>query len=64
MVDRGWIESQRSGRAQILRLTLAGSALLARALPAWRRAQGQAQRPLSQDAVDTLRMVSGPPARG
>ena len=63
MVGKGWIESQRSGRAQILRLTAAGSALLARALPSWRRAQGQAQRRLSKDAVDTLRTVSGPADR-
>lgn len=62
MVGKRWIESQRSGRAQVLRLTPAGSALLARALPAWRRAQRQAQRLLSQDAVDTLRLVSGPAA--
>jgi DNA-binding MarR family transcriptional regulator len=60
MVGNGWIESQRSGRDQMLRLTPAGSALLARARPAWRRAQGQAQRLPSEDAVNTLRRVSGP----
>lgn len=62
LVGKGWIASQRSGRAQMLRLTPAGSAVLARALPAWRRAQRQAQRLLPREAVDTLRLVSGPAA--
>lgn len=62
MAGKRWIKSQRSGRAQILRLTPEGSAVLARALPAWRRAQRQAQRLLSQDVVDTLRLVGGPAA--
>lgn len=62
MAGKGWIESQRSGRAQILRLTPAGSTVLADALPAWRRAQRQAQRRLSTDVVDTLRLVGGPAA--
>ena len=62
MVGKGWVASQRSGRAQMLHLTPAGSALLARALPAWRRAQRQAQRLLPPDAVETLRLVSGPAA--
>jgi DNA-binding MarR family transcriptional regulator len=57
MVEKGWIESQRLGRAQMLRLTPAGSALLVRALPAWRRAQRQAQRLIPQDTVDALRLV-------
>jgi DNA-binding MarR family transcriptional regulator len=59
MVRRGWIESKREGRAQLLHLTAAGSAVLASALPAWRGAQRQAQRLLSRDAVETLRLVSG-----
>lgn len=62
MVGKGWIESRRSGRARMLRLTPAGSTVLVRALPSWRRAQRQAQRMLSLDVVDTLRMVSGPAA--
>ena len=64
MVGRGWIESRREGRAQRLRLTAAGSAVLVSALPAWRRAQSHAQRLLSRDAVEMLRQVSGPAAAG
>ena len=60
MAEKGWIESKREGRAQLLRLTAAGSAVLTSALPAWRRAQRHAQRLLSRDAVATLRLVRGP----
>lgn len=62
LVGKGWIASERSGRAQMLRLTPAGSDVLSGALPAWRRAQRQAQRLLPRDTVDTLRLVSGPAA--
>ncbi len=55
MVSNGWIEVQRSGRTQRLRLTPDGVATLARARPAWQRAQRHAQRLLSRDIVDVLR---------
>ena len=64
MAGKGWIESERAGRAQTLRLTPAGSAVLASAFPAWQRAQRQAQRLLSQDAFETLRLISGPAGGG
>jgi DNA-binding MarR family transcriptional regulator len=64
MVGKGWIESKRAGRAQMLRLTPAGSAVLASAFPAWQRAQRHAERLLSGDAVEMLRQVSGPAAAG
>jgi DNA-binding MarR family transcriptional regulator len=60
MVKNGWVTSDRSGRAQVLHLSQAGASVLARALPAWRRAQRQAQQVLSLDAVGMLRLLSGP----
>jgi DNA-binding MarR family transcriptional regulator len=64
MVGKGWIESKREGRAQMLHLTAAGSAVLASALPAWRRAQRRAQRLLPRDTLEMLRLVGGPAAAG
>jgi len=55
MVTHGWIDARRSGRSQILRLTASGATILASALPAWHRAQRQAQRLLSESTVDSLR---------
>jgi DNA-binding MarR family transcriptional regulator len=60
MVKNGWLTAERSGRAQVLRLAPAGAAALADALPAWRRAQRRVQRALSLDAVEMLRLLSGP----
>ena len=49
---RGWIEKRpaEDDRGQKLRLTKAGSVLLARAIPHWRTAQRQAKRILGDDA--------------
>jgi DNA-binding MarR family transcriptional regulator len=55
MVTNGWIDMQRSGRSQRLRLTPDGLATLARARPAWQRAQRQARRLLSREMIDVLR---------
>lgn len=63
MVDNEWIESRRSGRAQLLRVTDTGAALLERALPAWRHAQRQARALLPPHAVETLSLLEGPGSR-
>jgi DNA-binding MarR family transcriptional regulator len=72
LVKHGWIQANRSGRSQTVRLTATGASLLANAQPAWERAQRAAQRLLSRELVDTLRQRPGfkveaamhPPAAG
>ena len=53
---RGWVESERGRDARCveLRLTKAGSALLSRALPQWRKAQRNASRVLGRDGAELL----------
>lgn len=57
---RGWLESVpgRDARSHALRVTDAGRALLARAVPAWQKAQRQAADLLGPDAVAALGRVA------
>jgi DNA-binding MarR family transcriptional regulator len=57
MRANGWLEkvSAEDARVHSYQLTGAGSALLDKAVPAWRSAQGQAQRLLGDAGVQALR---------
>jgi DNA-binding MarR family transcriptional regulator len=57
---RGWLEVARGddARSHRLRITPAGSALLAECLPAWRKAQQRARKLLGADAVAALAGVA------
>jgi DNA-binding MarR family transcriptional regulator len=57
MRANGWVEevSGDDARVHSHRLTQAGSALLDRTIPAWRRAQGEARRLLGDAGVQALR---------
>jgi DNA-binding MarR family transcriptional regulator len=56
MRTKGWLEevSGDDARVHSYRLTATGRALLERAIPAWRRAQHQAQRLLGDAGVQAL----------
>jgi DNA-binding MarR family transcriptional regulator len=56
MRANGWLEevSGDDARVHSYRLTKAGTALLARAIPAWRGAQGEARRLLGDAGVEAL----------
>jgi DNA-binding MarR family transcriptional regulator len=57
MRANGWLEevSANDARVHSYRLTETGRALLDKAIPAWRSAQGEAQRLLGDTGVQTLR---------
>jgi DNA-binding MarR family transcriptional regulator len=57
MRANGWLEevSGDDARVHSYRLTEAGRALLRKAIPAWRRAQGEAKRLLGDAGVQALR---------
>ena len=57
MRDNGWLEevAEDDARVHSYRLTEAGRALLEKAIPAWRSAQGEAQRLLGDAGVRALR---------
>ena len=57
MRANGWLEevSADDARVHSYRLTEAGRTLLDKAIPAWRSAQGEAQRLLGDAGVQTLR---------
>jgi DNA-binding MarR family transcriptional regulator len=61
MRANGWLEevSGDDARVHSYRLTEAGRALLDRAIPAWRGAQGEAQRLLGEAGVQALRRFAG-----
>ncbi len=56
MKARGWLEvvADEDGRAQPFRLTAEGRKLLAKAVPAWKKAQRQAQTLLGTAIVNQL----------
>lgn len=56
MKARGWLEviTDEDGRAQPFRLTAQGAKLLAKAAPAWKKAQKQAKEILGEGMVDQL----------
>jgi DNA-binding MarR family transcriptional regulator len=53
----GWLEEMSGGDARVhsFRLTKGGRALLDKTIPAWRRAQGEAQRLLGDGGVQAIR---------
>jgi DNA-binding MarR family transcriptional regulator len=57
MRAKGWLEpvSADDARVHSYSLTAAGKSLLASAIPAWKGAQGQAQRLLGEAGVNALR---------
>jgi len=57
MRENGWLEevSANDARVHSYRLTEAGRALLDKAIPVWRNAQGEAQRLLGDAGVQALR---------
>ena len=57
---RGWLEvaAGDDARSRRLRITPAGSALLAECLPAWQKAQREARKVLGEDAVAALAGVA------
>jgi len=56
MRAQGWLETvpDEDGRAQPLRVTDAGRRALARAVPAWRRAQAKARKLLGDNGIAAL----------
>ncbi|MBV8054353.1 MAG: winged helix-turn-helix transcriptional regulator [Deltaproteobacteria bacterium] len=62
MRRRGWIASvsEKDGPGQALTITREGAEVFRKALPLWRRAQGEAIRRLGADGVDALdRVLAG-----
>jgi DNA-binding MarR family transcriptional regulator len=62
LLERGWITSRAAAEGRGLELTLTddGEALLARAMPAWEKAQAEATSRLGPDGVAALHaMASG-----
>ena len=61
MRANGWLEAvpAADGRAQPFRLTAQGRKLLARAIPAWKRAQRRATGVLGKEAVALLNEAAG-----
>lgn len=61
MVANGWLEivPDEDGRSQPFRLTAAGRRLMARALPAWERAQAEAKKLLGDDGLRLLDAAVG-----
>ena len=61
MRANGWLEAvpAADGRAQPFRLTAQGRKLLARAIPAWERAQRRATGVLGKEAVALLNEAAG-----
>lgn len=57
MKRQGWIEAQRAGRAQILKPTRDGRALLKKTYPAWLEAQSQSKELLGQSDANSLRSI-------
>jgi DNA-binding MarR family transcriptional regulator len=52
---RGWMdEDQPGGRSRTLTISPAGTILLERVVPAWRRAQVQARRLIGQEAAEAI----------
>lgn len=71
MLSNGWIEEvadDEDGRGLPLRVTKRGKALLEEVSPAWKRAQGKAEKLLGSDGAALLRRLSsglfGTTARG
>jgi DNA-binding MarR family transcriptional regulator len=60
MKREGWLESDppSGGRNQVLRLTRAGSTLLAAAHPAWEAAQAEAHRLIGGPGVEALKLIA------
>jgi hypothetical protein len=66
MRANGWLEKVVADDARVhsYRLTAAGRRLLDNAIPAWRNAQGEAQRLLGDAAVQALRQFAREQAFG
>ena len=58
MLQRGWIERASDGRSRRLHVTEEGRRLLERTLPAWEKAQSQAQRLLGKATMGPIKAAA------